>query len=59
MGGKYKYKLEGLLKLRKFKENALKVELGKVNQEINQVKLEIKRLQENISETYKDQEVVL
>ena len=56
---KYKYKLEALLKLRKFKESALKVELGRINQEISSVNESIKKLKENINQSYQDQEVAL
>lgn len=56
---KYKYKLEALLKLRKFKESALKVELGRINQEVASVKKSIEKLKDNINSTYKDQEVIL
>ena len=58
MAKKFKFKLEGLLKLRHFKEEQLKVELGKVNQEILQVKKRINDLKEHIDETYQSQEKV-
>jgi flagellar FliJ protein len=56
---KYKYKLEALLKLKKFKESTLKVELGKINQEIASVIDSIKNLKGNIEQSYQEQEVVL
>ena len=56
---KYKFKLEGLLKLRKLKESTLKVELGLLNKEIARVKSEIEILKSNISQTYLEQEQVL
>ena len=56
---KYKYKLEGLLKLRKFKESHLKVELGTINQSMTEVKNQLSKLRDNIKSTYHDQEKVL
>jgi flagellar FliJ protein len=56
MAKKFKFKLEGLLKLRHFKEEQLKVELGKINQEILGVKKKIDDLKVHIDETYRSQE---
>jgi len=58
MAKKFKFKLEGLLKLRHFKEEQLKVELGKINQEILAVKNRIDDLKAHIDETYQSQEKV-
>jgi flagellar FliJ protein len=56
---KFKYKLEALLKLRKFKESRLKVELGVINSDIAKTQDIIVELKKNIESTYKDQEEVL
>lgn len=59
MAKKYKFKLDGLLKLRSFKEEKLKVELGQINQEIFKVKERIKELENHIADSYVEQEKVL
>lgn len=59
MAKKFKYKLEGLLKLRKFKESNLKMELGKINRDIVAVKDEIRELHSDISDSYSTQETFL
>lgn len=56
---KYKYKLEALVKLKKFKEATLRSELGRINREIGNVQEELKKLESNIDMTYIDQESVL
>ncbi|PIK13853.1 flagellar export protein FliJ [Halobacteriovorax sp. JY17] len=56
---KFKFKLDGLLKVREFKEKRLKVELGEILTQIQNVKDDIKRLNENIVETYEAQETFL
>lgn len=56
---KYKYKLEALVKLKKFKEATLRSELGQINQEIGAVEQQIKNLETNIDAIYSDQEEVL
>lgn len=58
MAKKFKFKLEGLLKLRHFKEEQLKVELGKINQDILDIRHRITDLKQHISETYASQEKV-
>lgn len=58
MAGKFKFKLEGLLKLRHFKEEQLKVDLGKINSEIQKTKDKIKVLKEDIQIAYSSQEDV-
>lgn len=55
----FKFKLDGLLKVREFKERALKVELGQILTQINEAKDEIVRLKENIQETYDAQDQFL
>lgn len=59
MAKKFKFKLDGLLKVRHFKEEQLKVDLGQVNQEIAQVKARIAQLQQEIDDSYIEQEKVL
>tara|TARA_R110002072_G_scaffold1989_4_gene16542 strand:- start:17502 stop:17948 length:447 start_codon:yes stop_codon:yes gene_type:complete len=59
MAQKYKFKLDGLLKLRKFKEQQLKVELGQLVKEISFVEGEIQKAQDHIGETYQAQEDVI
>lgn len=56
---KYKFKLEGLLKLRKFKEQQLKVELGRIVSERQRVENRIEELKSHIGEAYEGQEKVL
>ncbi len=56
---KYKFKLEGLLKLRKFKEQQLKVELGQIVSEIQRVNNKILEYKGHIDEAYDGQEKVL
>lgn len=56
MAKKFKFKLEGLLKLRKFKEEQLKVELGVINTEVSAVKTRIKQIYKDIEEAYRAQE---
>ncbi len=56
---KFKFKLDGLLKVREFKEKRLKVELGEILTQIQNVKDEIQTLNDNIVETYEAQEKFL
>ncbi|MFZ9001588.1 MAG: flagellar export protein FliJ [Bacteriovoracaceae bacterium] len=55
----FKFKLEGLLKLRKFKEDNQKVILGKIIKEINILNDEITTLKADIGVGYKSQEDIL
>jgi flagellar FliJ protein len=55
----FKFKLDGLLKVREFKERALKVELGQILKQINEAQDEILNLKKNIQETYDAQEQFL
>lgn len=58
MAKKFKFKLEGLLKLRHFKEEQLKVELGKINSDIQRTKSRIAELEDHVKNAYKSQEEV-
>lgn len=53
---KFKFKLDGLLKVREFKEKQLKIELGELLKEISQVEDKIADANKAISETYDAQE---
>lgn len=50
---KYKFKLEGLLKLRKFDEQKVKMEIGQIVSEIENTKNRITKLKDDIDEAYK------
>lgn len=56
MAKKFSFKLEGLLKLRHFKEEQLKVELGQINTDIQNTKVRIAELEQHIAEAYDSQE---
>ena len=56
---KYKFKSEGLLKLRKFKEHKEKVELGKLNKAILKTKENIDQAREEIKRAYEGGQVAL
>lgn len=49
---KFKFKLEGLLKLRKFEEQKVKLEIGQIVSEIQKTKDRIKQLKRDIAEGY-------
>lgn len=53
---KFKFKLDGLLKVREFKEKKIKIELGEILKEINAVEEGIAAANAAISETYEAQE---
>ena len=55
----FKFKLEGLLKFRKLKEKNIKIELGKINQDIMNLKNEIVELKSKIEKSYTLQEKTL
>jgi flagellar protein FliJ len=55
----FKFKLDGLLKLREFKENQLKVELGRILQEIEETKNIIVQLNKDLDEGYEAHSKVL
>jgi len=56
MKKKFKFKLDGLLKVREFKEKKLKTELGEILSEIHEVENNISQMMKEIDETYKSQE---
>lgn len=56
---KFKFKLDGLLKLREFKETQLKVELGLILQEIEETKANITQLNQDLDEGYEAHSKVL
>jgi len=53
---KFKYKLNALLKLRRFTEEKVKIEIGKIVQEISSIKNEISVMHGDIAESYTAQE---
>lgn len=55
----FKFKLDGLLKLREFKENSIKSQLGGILKEINRVEGKIEEIEKSIDESYKSQEEFL
>ena len=56
---KFKFKLDGLLKVREFKEKQLKIELGEILKEIDDVNAKIAEANVAISETYEAQEAFM
>ncbi|MBC7427610.1 MAG: flagellar export protein FliJ [Bacteriovorax sp.] len=56
---KFKFKLDGLLKVREFKEKKIKIELGEILREINGVEEKISAANTAISETYDAQEAFM
>lgn len=56
---KFKFKLDGLLKVREFKEKKIKIELGEILKEINVVEEGIAAANAAISETYEAQETFM
>ena len=54
----YKYKLEPLLKLRKFRENRAKIELGRINKKIYELQEEIRSFETDIKEIYNNLEAL-
>lgn len=56
---KFKFKLDGLLKVREFKEKKIKIELGEILKEIAEVETRIAEANKAIDETYKAQEEVM
>jgi flagellar FliJ protein len=53
---KFKFKLDGLLKVREFKEKKIKIELGQILKDIGHTKDLIAKMNVDIDETYKAQE---
>jgi flagellar protein FliJ len=56
---KFKYSLESVLKLRRFKEDKIKIELGEINSEIVRLEDYIKKIKKNINDGFTDQETIL
>ncbi|MDO9180757.1 MAG: flagellar export protein FliJ [Bacteriovorax sp.] len=56
---KFKFKLDGLLKVREFKEKKIKIELGEILKEIAVVEEKIAAANHAIDETYEAQEVFM
>jgi flagellar FliJ protein len=56
---KFKFKLDGLLKVREFKEKKIKIELGEILKEISVVEDKISEANRAISETYDAQEAFM
>ena len=59
MSKNFKFKLDGLLKIREFKEKKVKLELGSILTEIESVKSRIQKDQTEIEECYNAQEEFL
>jgi flagellar FliJ protein len=53
---KFKFKLDGLLKVREFNEKKIKIELGEILKEIGAANEQIAKMNKDIDETYKAQE---
>ncbi len=53
---KFKFKLDGLLKVREFNEKKIKIELGEILKEIGATEEQIAKMNRDIDETYKAQE---
>ncbi|MBY0413994.1 MAG: flagellar export protein FliJ [Bdellovibrionales bacterium] len=56
---KFKFKLDGLLKVREFKEKKVKIELGEILKEISVVEQKIADANQAITETYDAQEAFM
>ncbi len=56
---KFKFKLDGLLKVREFKEKKIKIELGEILREIGAVEEKIRLANIAITETYEAQEAFM
>ena len=56
MAKQFKFKLDGLLKVREFKEKKIKIELGEILKEIEETKEKIAKAKVDIEECYKAQE---
>lgn len=56
---KYKFKLSGLLKVREFKENKIKIELGEINKEVQFVEETIDQQHKDIADGFASQEKTL
>ncbi|MFW5887315.1 MAG: flagellar export protein FliJ [Bacteriovoracia bacterium] len=56
---RYHFKLQSLLRIREFAEHNVKLELGKINQEIAEVEAQIKQDHLDLDEAYKSQQAML
>lgn len=56
---KFKFKLDGLLKVREFKEKRIKIQLGEILKEIGEVEGNIALANKAIDETYEAQEAFM
>jgi flagellar FliJ protein len=56
---KFEFKLDGLLKVREFKEKKIKIELGEILREIGAVEDKIAAAEKAITETYSAQEAFM
>ena len=56
---KFKFKLDGLLKVREFKEKKIKIELGEILKEVGEVEGKIAFANKAIDETYEAQEAFM
>lgn len=56
---KFKFKLDGLLKLREFNEKKIKIELGEILKEINHIEELIAKMNRDIDDTYKAQDELI
>jgi flagellar export protein FliJ len=55
----FKFKLDGLLRLSKFKEEKIKIELGEIVKELTRLKSEIRQLRKDIDVGFQSQEKIL
>lgn len=55
----FKFKLDGLLKLREFNEQKVKTKVGEVLREISDIENKMSEIEESIQATYQGQEEVL
>lgn len=55
----FKFKLDGLLKVREFKEKKIKIELGEILKEVGDVENKIALANKSIDETYEAQEAFM
>lgn len=56
---KFKFKLDGLLKVREFKEKRIKIELGEILKDIQHTEDLISKMNRDIDDTYDAQEKVI
>lgn len=56
---KFNFKLDGVLKVREFKEKKIKIEMGEILKALNETKDAIQKLNDEISEAYHAQETAL